>query len=180
MAGRVIGIEKGCSDEETIHGGHRRISYTRSALIWTLATGEWFGLSFTHPFWSALVSDPVWRWVALGVVVVVAGSIHLTIRHLAARSVIAKLRRETSDMREQDLLDNFIAAFRKNTSIWHSVLHKRPVGWGRRAQRRLREVLIEANRYVQDLNDKFTNPSGKGVPIPKPAVEVEKPQQVGA
>jgi hypothetical protein len=149
-------------------------------LIWTLATGEWLGMSFMHPFWSALLSDPVWRWVALGLVVVVAGYIHLTIRQLAARSVIAKLRRETSDMREQDLLDNFIAAFRKNTSIWYSVLHKRPVGWGKRAQRRLREVLIEANRYVQDLNDKFTNPSGKGVPIPKPTVEVEKPEQVGA
>jgi hypothetical protein len=24
------------------------------ALIWTLATGDWLGLSFTHPFWSAL------------------------------------------------------------------------------------------------------------------------------
>jgi hypothetical protein len=149
-------------------------------LIWTLATGQWWGLSFTHPFWSTLLSEPVWRWVALGVVIVVAGSIHLAIRHLAARSVIAKLRRETSDMREQDLLDNFIAAFRKNTSIWHSVLHTRPVGWGRRAQRRLKEVLIEANRYVQDLNDKFTNPSGKGVPVLKPAVEAEKPEQVSA
>jgi hypothetical protein len=149
-------------------------------LIWTLATGQWWGLSFTHPFWSTLLSEPVWRWVALGVVIVVAGCIHLAIRNLAARSVSAKLRRETSDMREQDLLDNFIAAFRKNTSIWHSVLHTRPVGWGKRAQRRLKDVLIEANRYVQDLNDKFTNPSGKGVPIPKPAVEVEKPEQVGA
>jgi hypothetical protein len=149
-------------------------------LIWTLATGEWLGLSFTHPFWSALLSEPVWGWVALGIVVVVAGYLHLAIRQLAARSVIAKLRRETRDMREQDLLDNFIAAFRKNTSIWYSVLHKRPVGWGKRAQRRLKEVLIEANRYVQDLNDKFTNPSGKGVPIPKPAVEAEKPEQVGA
>jgi hypothetical protein len=41
-------------------------------------------------------------------------------------------------------------------------------------------VLIEANRYVQDLNDKFTNPSGKGVPVLKPAVEAEKPEQVSA
>jgi hypothetical protein len=40
--------------------------------IWTLATGEWLGLSFMHPFWSALLSDPVWSWVALGVVIVVA------------------------------------------------------------------------------------------------------------
>src|SRR4030095_5559517 len=59
-------------------------------LIWTLATGEWLGLSFTHPFWSALVSDSVWRWVALGVVVVVAGGIHLTIRHFCAQAVIAQ------------------------------------------------------------------------------------------
>jgi len=147
-------------------------------LIWTLATGAWDGLSFTHPFWSQLLSDPVWRWVALGVAIVGAGYAHLLIRKLAARSVIAKLRRETSDMREQDLLDNFIRAFRKNTSIWHSVFHKRPVGWGRRAQRRLKEVLIEANRYVQDLNDKFTNPSGTGTPSRPLAVEAEKPEKV--
>src|SRR5919204_1774047 len=149
-----------------------------AVLIWTLATGEWLGLSFTHPFWSALLSEPVWRWVALGVVVVVAGYIHLAIRPLAASSVITKLRRETSDMREQDFLDTFIAAFRKNTSVWHSVFHKRPVGWGKRAQRRLKEVLIEANRYVQDLNDKFTNPSGKGTPSTPRLVEAEKPEKV--
>ena len=130
------------------------------------------------PLWSALFSDPVWSLIALGVVIVIGGYVHLTIRQLAARSVISKLRRETSDMRERDFLDNYITAFRKNTSIWHSVFHKRPIGWGRRARRRLRDVLIEANRYVQDLNDRFTNPSGKGVPIPKPAVEMEKSEHV--
>ena len=149
-----------------------------AVLLWTLATGEWLGLSFTHPFWSSLFSEPIWRWVALGLVVLVAGAAHLTIRNVAARSVISKLRRETKDMREQDLLDNFIRAFRKNTSLWHSVFHKRPVGWGKRAQRRLKAVLMEANRYVQDLNDRFTNPSGKGTPSIRPPVEAEKPEQV--
>jgi hypothetical protein len=152
-----------------------------AVLIWTLMTGEWFGMSFSHPFWSALLSEPVWSWVILGVVVIMAGYIHLTIRQLAARSVMTKLRRETSDMREQDFVENFIGAFQKNTSIWHSVWHKQPVGWGKRAQRRLRTVLIEANRYVQDLNDTFTNPSGKGIPVtPKPVVEAEKSEKVGA
>jgi hypothetical protein len=149
-----------------------------AGLIWTLSTGEWSGLSFTHPFWSPLLSDPVWSWVALGVVVVGTGYAHFTIRRLAAKSVSAKLRRETSDIREQDFVGNFSAAFRKNTSIWHSILHKRPIGWGKRAQQRLKEVLIEANRYVQDLNDKFTNPSGKGIPITQPAIEAEKPEKV--
>ena len=149
-----------------------------AGLIWTLSTGEWSGLSFTHPFWSQLLSDPVWSWVALGIVVVGTWYAHFTIRRLAAKSVIAKLRRETSDVREQDFVGNFSAAFRKNTSIWHSILHKRPVGWGKRAQQRLKEVLIEANRYVQDLNDKFTNPSGKGIPITQPVVEAEKPEKI--
>ena len=149
-----------------------------AGLLWTLSTGAWSGLSFTHPFWSQLLSDPVWSWIALGMAIVAAAYAHLTIRKLAARSVIARLRRETSAMREQDLLDNFSRAFRKNTSLWHSIFHKRPVGWGRRAQQRLQEVLIEANRYVQDLNDKFTNPSGKGTPSTPPAVAVEKPEKV--
>jgi len=153
-----------------------------AVLIWTLLTGERReDMSFSHFFWSPLFSEPVWRWVILGLGVVMAAYVHLTIRQLAARSVIAKLRRETTDMREQDFLENFIAAFQKNTSIWHSVWHKRPVGWGKRAQRRLRTVLIEANRYVQDLNDTFTNPSGKGIPVtPKPVVEAEKSEHVGA
>src|SRR5262249_21262499 len=56
-----------------------------AVLIWTLATGEWLGMSFSHPFWSALLSERVWRWVALGLVILVAGSIHLTVRQLAAR-----------------------------------------------------------------------------------------------
>jgi len=91
-----------------------------------------------------------------------------------------KFRRETSDIRELDFIENFIAAFRKNTSVWHSVFHKRPVGWGKRAQQRLRGVLMEANRYVQDLNDKFTNPSGKGIPVAKPAGEAALPEKVDA
>src|SRR5215471_2370545 len=146
-----------------------------AGLIWTIATGTWDGTSFSHPFWSQLLSDPVWSWVALGAAIVIAAVAHIGIRKLAARSVIARLRRETNDMRERDFLDNFIRAFRKNTSLWHTVFRKRPVGWRRRTQRRLRDVLIEANRYVQDLNDKFTNPSGKGVPSMPRVVEAEKP-----
>ena len=153
-------------------------------LIWTLATGEWAGGVGSVLHASLLVGTLQRPGVALGcsgrcrrrggVYPPDYPPISCQIGHRRNCGV------RPADMREQDLLDNFIAAFRKNTSIWHSVLHKRPVGWGKRAQRRLREVLIEANRYVQDLNDKFTNPSGKGVPIPKPAVEVEKPEQVGA
>lgn len=151
-----------------------------AVLVWTLSTGEWSGLSFTHPFWAGLFNEPIWRWVVLGVVIVLAGYAHITIRKWSARAIIKRLQRELSALREQDFLDNFIAAFRKNTRLWHSILHKRPAGWGRRAQQRLKEVLIEANRYVQDLNDRFTNPSGKGITPSPRAADATKPEQVSA
>jgi hypothetical protein len=85
-----------------------------------------------------------------------------------------------SSLRDMPYVDNFIRAFRKNTHFWRSVwFHKRPAGWNRAAQRRLEEVLTEANYYVQDLNDKFTNPSGTGMPSTQPAVRVA-PEKVSA
>jgi len=133
-------------------------------------------------------SDPVnpsWRTVRLplrptGVAVILAGYGHFTVRRLTARSVVAKLRREARAIQDRDLLDNFIRAFHKNSSIWHSIFRKRPVGWGKRAQRRLQAVLSDANRYVQDLNDEFTNPSGTGAAITRRVVEAEKIEQVSA
>lgn len=138
-------------------------------LFWTASTDNW-------TFWSMLLSDPVWQWVTLGVVLILAGYGHWMVRKLASKSILTKMRRETQDMREQEFLENYAQAFSKNTSLWHSVFHKRPVGWSQRAQRRLKAVLIEANRYVQDLNDKFTNPSGKGVPPARPAAVLVAPE----
>jgi hypothetical protein len=34
------------------------------------------------------------------------------------------------------------------------------VGWSRRSRRRIQQVLEDADRYVQELNDRFANPSG--------------------
>lgn len=153
---------------------------TLVGLVWTLMTGQWEGFTFTHTFWAALCNEPVWRWVALGVVGFLGLYTHVTIRKWSARAVIARLRRDTTDLREQDLLENFIAAFRKNTSLWHSIFRKHPVGWGKRAQQRLKTVLMDANLYVQDLNDKFTNPSGKGMPVATPALTPATPAKVEA
>jgi hypothetical protein len=141
-------------------------------LLWTLSTGEWNGLLFTHPFWGSLLSDPVWSWTILAVVVLLLGYGHISVRRLVARNIIKRLRQEMTSLRDMAYVDNFISAFRKNTRFWHSVfLHKRLVGWNKTAQRRLAEVLTEANYYVQNLNDTFTNPSGAGMPSPQAAPE---------
>jgi hypothetical protein len=39
----------------------------------------------------------------------------------------------------------------------------------------LKDVLVEANRYVQDLNDKYTNPSGAETVNAVPTSETAPP-----
>ena len=46
---------------------------------------------------------------------------------------------------------------------WRSIFSRRPVGWTRRSRRRIQQALEDADRYVQDLNDRFTNPSGENL-----------------
>jgi len=43
------------------------------------------------------------------------------------------------------------------------------VGWGNRSRKRLHRVIAEANRYVQILNDSFTDPSGEQAQAERPA-----------
>jgi hypothetical protein len=126
----------------------------------TLWSGEWDGWRFSHPFWSSLFNAPVWRLIALGVAVVLAGYIHFALRRFAAAQVVAKLKKQVRDMRDMDFADNIANAFRKNTRFWRSIFVKRPLGWGPHTKRQIAAVLAEANGYVQTLNDKFTNPSG--------------------
>ena len=131
-----------------------------AVLIWTFWTGTWEGMRFSHPTWSALWNAPErWKHLALGVVIGLIGYGHLTLRQLAARDVLAKLDTEFTD--NTDLLSkNLPQAFQKSTGLWRSIFLRQPAGWGPRARRRVSEVQSEANAYVQDLNDRFTDPSG--------------------
>ncbi|MCY4506106.1 MAG: dynamin family protein, partial [Acidobacteria bacterium] len=53
-------------------------------------------------------------------------------------------------------------AFRNSAGGWRSIFWRRPVGWEPRSRRRVADVLLEANGYVQLLNDRYTDPSGTG------------------
>ena len=127
---------------------------------WTLWTGQWTGLSFSHSFWTKLLSNPVWRWVSLGGAMVGAGYLHFMIRKGAATHIVRRLQRDLRPLENLEFLGNITRAFRKNTRFWRSIFHKRPAGWSQGARNQLKAVLTEANAYVQQLNDKFTNPSG--------------------
>ena len=129
-------------------------------LVWTLWTGEWNGLRFSHPFWSALGSEPVWAYVALAVVSLAAGYTDHSFRRLVANRVLKGLRREMDSARDTEVLAALTAGFRKNTRPFRTLFTGRPSGWNQNTRQQLSQVIIEANGYVQALNDRFANPGG--------------------
>jgi hypothetical protein len=59
-----------------------------------------------------------------------------------------------------------LCAFDRNTVPWRWSLSPRPAGWGMPAKRRIAQVLEDADRYVQALNSRFTDPSGRSAAPP--------------
>ena len=141
-------------------------------LAWSISAGYWDGLTFAPPWLSALAGN---GWVLGLTLAILAGLglyIHFSLRRLAARTVVARLRREPliNDYREP-----LIAAFFKNTHFPHSIFNPNPLGWGSRARKRIAQVLKDADLYVQTLNDRFTNPSGS-----PPSAGLSPPAQAAA
>ncbi len=118
----------------------------------------WEGFTLATPM-EIVTQNPVWSLLALAVVAVGAGYVHLAVRKLAARMIGKKLG---SDIQHTFTRESLARAFAKNTGPLHSLFTKRPVGWGQFVRRRIARVLSDADGYVQALNDQFTNPSGTG------------------
>ena len=91
-------------------------------------------------------------------VVLVALAIHAGARRLAGASVAYGLRKQAAEM---DVRGDVVAAFAKNTRALRSIFAKQPAGWSRAARRNLHKVIEDTDSYVQTLNDRYTNPSGR-------------------
>jgi hypothetical protein len=48
----------------------------------------------------------------------------------------------------------------RNVRSWRPFLIERPSGWSGGTRKKLDRILSEADRAIQRLNDKYTNPSG--------------------
>lgn len=123
----------------------------------TLHFGQWQGLSLEAGWWSWLKANPVRLYGFALALFLLALAVHYGVRHLAARSLIGAATRLG---RELNLRGNLAGAFLRNTKPWRSIFSRHPVGWGRRARRNIAGVLENTDNYVQELNDRFTNPSG--------------------
>jgi GTPase SAR1 family protein len=139
------------------------------AVAWAVASDHWQGLSFDHPLVTAMTETPLGWGLFLGGIALVAFSIHVWLRQVAAQTVLAGLEREDE---LGDVRDWVVRAFRRNASAWRPLAGRDPVGLGRSVRRRLARVLNDADGFVQSLNNRFADPSGGRTPR-RPAATAE-------
>lgn len=128
---------------------------------------------------SMVAEDPYnpWHWLeragsyasismeALGltgiVTVAVLLLLHLLIAAQAGKAVNRALEREIDD---EENRDGLLRAFGRNLTLWRALtlyFVREPHGWNNAARRRIERVLDRVNVYMQQLNDRFANPSGQ-------------------
>ena len=90
--------------------------------------------------------------------IVIVIAVHFGMRSLAAKSLLRSLRKEADSI---GLRGDLVAAFLRNTKPWRSIFARSPAGWGKGARKKLHQVILSTDSYIQTLNDSFTNPSGE-------------------
>lgn len=138
----------------------------------TIQANYWTGLSFTPPWMQEEGSSPVIPWILLGGTLVILLLIHFGIRTVSAKTLLRSLRKQSS---KADLKGNLVGAFLRSTKPWRSIFQKTPAGWGRKARKRLSQVIQDTDTYVQTLNDQFTNPSGSEQVQQKVEQDIDRP-----
>ena len=138
-------------------------------LGWTISAGHWTGLTFNHPWWVLAREQPLTMYgglVLLGGLLGGAVYLHYMFRRVAARSVHRGLARDAPEA----IREWVVRAFGHNVVPWKGSLGTEPVGWGRSARRKLAQAVEDADRFVQVLNSRFADPSGR-TPTAKDATD---------
>jgi hypothetical protein len=117
-----------------------------------------------------LAANPPWAVLTAAVLAALALALHFMARRWATANILNRIDDEYAEQEAERLS----RAFKRNTRFWRSIFAPDPVGWSGRNRKALRRIVASANRLVQTLNDRFTDPSGK-----RPAVEKsEKREEV--
>lgn len=128
------------------------------ALTWSIRADYWRGLDFAPPWLATLIDNP-WLGAAIALLVVAGFAyLHFVLRRVAARGIVAELRREPT---LEDVREWVVRGFEYATKPWRPMWSDALPGWTRGARRRIARVLSDSNRFVQALNNRFTDPSGR-------------------
>ena len=143
----------------------RRVLWTDAALLGGVVVmlaglGGWLGFGAAAGGLASL--GAVGGSAAVIVLLAAAGYVHFVVRRRAARAIGQRLARGGALGAEAVDPEWLQRAFDRNVTWWRTMWRGSPSGWGGRVQRRIAEVLEDAGRYVQRLNDRFADPSGRG------------------
>lgn len=137
----------------------------------TINSGQWEGMRLTAGWWTWVTSSSTYLLVFGLILLAMTAAVHFGVRKLAASSLSTWLASKQKDL---SIRVNLIKAFNRNTKPWRSIFSIKPVGWGRRSKKALAGILTAVDEYIQQLNDRFTNPSGNITPLgedPEPAAD---------
>jgi hypothetical protein len=115
----------------------------------------WDPVGFKMP---GILHGPWGKWSAIVLAVALLVGLHFVARKWAVAKILKSIQRTSPLGFERESLTN---ALQKQTRWWRSIFNSRPVGWGRRARKRIKETAAVADRLVQTLNDHFATPSGE-------------------
>lgn len=109
-----------------------------------------------------------WGWmIGLACVTGACGYVHWQVRRRVRGKVIATFRRNytaqhsrNSSRTQAEYVENIVSAFQRSTCWYRSIFQKEPAAWNARARALIETIRAETDRYVQQLNDMYTNPSG--------------------
>ncbi|WP_303902651.1 dynamin family protein [Thiohalomonas denitrificans] len=127
-------------------------------LVITIQAGYWEGLRFTAPWFQSLMENANLGIAVAVVLVALLAYLHHIMRNIAGRRVLKWLTAQAESSLDRASL---AGAFRKSTRFWHRPFSQTPIGWGRRARKRIARVVADTDRFVQSLNDRFADPTGK-------------------
>jgi len=106
---------------------------------------------------SILVPGPTWHNLALGLVLPAAVAVHFLFRSWSARTAAAKLQ----DGSDPATAEQYRNVYRINSRWWRSIFRRQPAGWNTRQASNLESFQEQCNRFIQELNDAYTDPSGR-------------------
>lgn len=122
--------------------------------IYSVAHGYWSSGGFALPWITSARLQPWASAAVLLLLLAVLLALHFNIRRLAARAV-------ANDLPTEGYLGNVQQAFLRNTVWWRSVFANTVRGWGQKMSSKVVTIRDSADQFVQKLNDRYTNPSGK-------------------
>jgi uncharacterized membrane protein len=141
----------------------------KKRVFWTeIGLGIFFFVILVS-LWPELPSNSSVLGILGGVFAVIGVFLHFKICKWAKGKILNKIKSEKDT--DEFTREGLMRAFRKNTTTTRALfiwLIDQPVGWGNRMHRRIGDILGSVNSYVQNLNDRFTNPSGKKSDEPVP------------